>query len=183
MVCLLAISGSLRQSSSNTLLLQAAKALAPEGVEITLYHGIGDLPHFNPDLDEMQIAAVQEFRNQIAHADGLLISSPEYAHGMPGTLKNALDWLVSGEEFIGKPVTFFNASPQASYILAALTETITVMSGQIVTEAILTVPLRGTKRDTADIVADEFLAGAVRAALATFARAIEAKSKLPGGEV
>src|SRR5262245_30526458 len=102
---LLGISGSLRAASSNTAALRAAALLSPEGVSVEIYDGIGDLPHFNPDLDEDEPPpAVARFRGLVGAADGLLISSPEYAHGMPGTMKNALDWLVASREIVGKPV-------------------------------------------------------------------------------
>src|SRR5690349_21363282 len=102
---ILAISGSLREGSSNTAVLQAAAALAPLGVEIILYDGLGRLPHFNPDLDgENAVAPVAEWRARLQSADGVLISSPEYAHGVPGSLKNALDWVVGSGEFVNKPV-------------------------------------------------------------------------------
>ncbi|WP_199320380.1 NAD(P)H-dependent oxidoreductase [Leptolyngbya sp. FACHB-261] len=93
---LLAISGSLRATSSNTTLLKAATTLAPENVEIRVYQGLGDLPHFDPDLDgpdldgEEALSPVRDFRAQLKVADGVLISSLEYAHGVPGVLKNAL---------------------------------------------------------------------------------------------
>jgi chromate reductase, NAD(P)H dehydrogenase (quinone) len=119
---ILAISGSLRQVSSNTTLLQAAISLSPADVEMRLYNGLGDLPHFNPDLEPTAPPAVTALQQQIAWCDGLLISSPEYAHGVPGVLKNALDWLVSGFEFIDKPIALFNASPHATHAQAALTE-------------------------------------------------------------
>ena len=91
----LAISGSLRSASANTAVLRAAVALAPDDVAIALYDGLAELPHFNPDLDgDVAPPSVADFRRQLAAADGILISSPEYAHGMPGVLKNALDWLV-----------------------------------------------------------------------------------------
>jgi chromate reductase, NAD(P)H dehydrogenase (quinone) len=170
---ILAISGSLRQASSNTTLLRAAVALAPPGVEMVLYEGLGDLPHFNPDLEPDEPASVQELRAWVKWADGLLISSPEYAHGVPGVLKNALDWLVSGEEFIGKPVALFQASPGGEYMLASLTETIRVMSGNLFPEASLTVSLRGKKIEAADVIADPEKASALRTALTAFAQAIE----------
>ncbi|HEX3070122.1 MAG TPA: NADPH-dependent FMN reductase [Thermoanaerobaculia bacterium] len=95
---IIAICGSLRSQSSNRALLQAAVKLAPEGMEITIYEGLAGLPHFNPDDDEEDTTPPQpvaELRALLAAADGILISSPEYAHGVPGSLKNALDWLVS----------------------------------------------------------------------------------------
>lgn len=69
---ILAISGSLRRVSSNTAMLQAAIALAPENVEMKLYGGLGDLPHFNPDLEPMEPSSVQDLRQQLRWSDGLI---------------------------------------------------------------------------------------------------------------
>lgn len=170
---ILAIPGSLRAVSSNTALLRAAARLAPPGVKIAVYGGLGDLPHFNPDLEGSEPPPVIDFIARVREADGLLISSPEYAHGVPGAMKNALDWLVSDEEFMGKPVALFNASPLATYAQAALLETITVMSARVVAEACIAVPVSGKKLDEAGIAAHPEIAGTVRAALEAFARAIE----------
>ncbi|HEY6841914.1 MAG TPA: NADPH-dependent FMN reductase, partial [Chthoniobacterales bacterium] len=102
---ILAISGSLRSISSNTTVLRAAQLLARPGVEVILYEGLGALPHFNPDLDgDEPPQLVLELRSAVGLASGLLISSPEYAHGVPGSLKNALDWLVASVEFPNKAV-------------------------------------------------------------------------------
>jgi chromate reductase len=171
---ILAISGSLRAASSNTAALRAAALLAPEGVEVDVYGGLGDLPHFNPDLEDSEPPAVTDFRSRVREADGLLISSPEYAHGVPGVMKNALDWLVGGSEFIDMPVALINATPPATYSQASLTETLTVMSAHIVAEASISLPLRGRKLDAQGIAADPGLAEALRAAIAAFARAIPA---------
>jgi chromate reductase, NAD(P)H dehydrogenase (quinone) len=170
---ILAISGSLRQVSSNTTLLHAAIALSPPDVEMRLYQGLGDLPHFNPDLEPTAPPAVTNLKQQLAWCDGLLISSPEYAHGVPGVLKNALDWLVSGFEFIDKPIALFNASPHATHAQAALTEIVTVMSGRIVPEACIAVPLPGTKLDTEGIIADPEISSQIQTAIVTFVTAIE----------
>src|SRR3954470_24143764 len=92
---ILGISGSLRTGSSNTALLRAARVMLPEAVEFTLFDGLGEIPAFNPDIaDEATPASVVALRKQVIAADGVLFSSPEYAHGVPGSLKNALDWLV-----------------------------------------------------------------------------------------
>ncbi len=170
---LLAIPGSLRAVSSNAALLRAAARLAPPGVEIALYEGLGDLPHFNPDLEGHEPPAVIDLIARVRAADGLLISSPEYAHGVPGAMKNALDWLVGDEEFAGKPVALFNASPLATHAQASLLETVTVMSARVVAEAFIAVPVSGKKLDEAGIVAHPEIAGTVRAALEAFARAIQ----------
>ena len=130
----LAIPGSLRATSSNAALLRAAGRVAPAGTVLTLYDGLASLPHFSPDLDVEPIPpAVAALRAQIGAVDALAISSPEYAHGMPGSLKNALDWLVSAAEPIGKPVLLVSASPGgAAHAHAQLLEVLRTMSMQVV---------------------------------------------------
>jgi chromate reductase, NAD(P)H dehydrogenase (quinone) len=108
---ILAISGSLRANSSNTAILQAVIGLAPDGVSISMYEGIGSLPHFNPETDNSELAAVNDWRRQLQEADGVIFCTPEYAHGVPGVLKNALDWIVSSGEFMNKPTAVISASP------------------------------------------------------------------------
>lgn len=179
-VHILAIAGSLRKVSSNTSLLQAAIALSPEGVEMRLYGGLGDLPHFNPDLESMELPAVEDLRRQLVWADGLIISCPEYAHGVPGVLKNALDWLVGGEEFAGKPIALFNASPRAIHAQASLTEIVTTMAGRVVAEGSITVSLLGRNLDAAGIVADVEMAGQVRGAIVGFVGAIAGGARIDG---
>jgi chromate reductase, NAD(P)H dehydrogenase (quinone) len=172
-VRILAISGSLRQVSSNTALIHAAIALSPANVEMKLYGGLNDLPHFNPDLEPMEPPSVTDLRVQVKWSDGLIISSPEYAHGIPGVLKNALDWLVSGEEFVGKPIALFNASPRAIHAQASLTEIVSTMAGRIVPEASITVSLLGKKLDAAGIVADQEISDELETAIVSFANTIE----------
>lgn len=163
---IVAISGSLRARSSNTELLRASMQLAPAGVEVEIYGGIGELPHFNPDVEESgPPPIVAELRQLLGRAEAVLISSPEYAHGVPGTMKNALDWLVGAGELVGKPVAVINASSNAKHAYASLIETLTVMSWRVVHEACITVQLAGKKLDANGIASDEEIGGAVRAAL------------------
>ena len=133
---IVAICGSLRAQSSNRALLQAAVKLAPEGMEVTIYESLDRLPHFNPDDDEEGTTPpppVTELRSLLAAADGILISSPEYAHGVPGSLKNALDWLVSDGALVDKPIALINASPVGGqYAQASLVETLTTMNWRVV---------------------------------------------------
>jgi chromate reductase len=178
---ILAISGSLRAASTNSALLRAAALLAPAGVEIELYKDLGGLPHFNPDLEDAEPPAVTGLRARVREAGGLLFAVPEYAHGVPGALKNLLDWLVGGEEFIDKPVALFNASPRATHAQASLRETIRTMSGHIVEEASIPVPLLGKVLDPEAIAADPELSVMLRGALAAFARAIESLPRLDLG--
>ncbi|HEX6535013.1 MAG TPA: NADPH-dependent FMN reductase [Gemmatimonadaceae bacterium] len=170
---ILAISGSLRAASSNTAVVRAAAALAPAGVDVEIYDGLGALPHFNPDLDvEPLPSEVAELREAVARADALLISSPEYAHGVPGSLKNALDWLVSGVEIVHKPVALINASSRAAHAYASLTETLRTMSTVVVPDASVTLPLGPSQRGDAAILEDPMLAATLRLAIASLTRAV-----------
>ena len=173
MIRLLALSGSLRAASSNAALLGAAALLAPESVAVAFYEDIGALPHFNPDLEAENLPdVVATFRARIGAADGLLISCPEYARGIPGSFKNALDWLVGSFEFPGKPVALFNASPRAGDAQAALRLGLQTMSARLVEEAGLTLPLLAKGLDAGAIAADPDLAASIKAALAALAAAI-----------
>ncbi len=131
----LALSGSLRKASLNTAMLEMAADCAPAGLHIKLYPGLGALPLFNPDLEVQEPLSVAQLRHEIGSADALLIASPEYAHGVSGVMKNALDWMVASGVFVSKPVVLWNASPRASHALAALRETLTVMSARLIDEA------------------------------------------------
>src|SRR5580765_6773221 len=156
---IIGISGSLRAGSSNTAVLRAAARLAPAGVDIVLFDGIAGLPFFNPDLDNDQApSAVAAFRALIGSADGILISSPEYARGVAGVMKNALDWLVGSFEFPDKPVALINTSPRAVHAMAALTLTLETMSARLVREAFVTLPLLGGANDETSIAANDELA-------------------------
>jgi chromate reductase, NAD(P)H dehydrogenase (quinone) len=175
---ILAISGSLRAASSNTAVLRAAARLAPQGVEVVLFDGIAGLPFFNPDLDDERLPApAAAFRALIGEASGVLISSPEYARGVAGVMKNALDWLVASLEFPGKPVALINTSPRATHALAALTLTLETMSARLIPDASITLPLLGRANDAASILADEQLADPLRRAIASFASAILASNE------
>jgi chromate reductase len=133
-VKVLAIPGSLRATSSNAALVRAAARVAPPGLDILLYEGLGALPHFSPDLDADPLPMpVRDLRARIGAADALFISSPEYAHGMPGSLKNALDWLVSALEALDKPVLLVSASPGgAAHAHAQLIEVLRTMNLRLV---------------------------------------------------
>lgn len=177
---LLGISGSLRAASTNTAALRAASLLAPAGCVILLSDAPGLLPPFNADRDGDQLPlSVAAFRAEIAAADGLLIASPEYAHGVSGVLKNALDWLVAGSEFPEKPVALINCSPRATLAQAQLRETLLTMAGRVIDDAAVTLPLLGRDLDAAAIAADPALASPLQAALDRFAAAIVAGGKEP----
>jgi chromate reductase len=125
-------------------LLRAVVRVAPGDAEVVLYEGVGALPHFNPDLDgegSEPPQAVRELRELLIGADAIVISSPEYAHGVPGAFKNLLDWLVSTGELVGKPVALLNASPSGgAYAQSALLETLRTMNWRVIDEASLLEP-------------------------------------------
>ncbi len=162
---ILAISGSLRAASINSGLLRAACRLAPPDVEIHLFTHLGELPLFNPDLEANPPSSVSQFRQQVAASDALLIASPEYAHGMTGAIKNALDWLVSFEPFAYKPVAVLNASPRAHHADAALREVLKTMAANIIEPASITIPLLGANLDENGMLESPTVAGAIREAI------------------
>jgi len=168
-VNILALSGSLRAESTNARLLRAAALLAPPGAADFVYYDqqIGGLPHFSPDLDNdgtIPPAPVAEFRKLLAQADAILICCPEYAHGVPGAFKNALDWIVSSGEFTDKPVALIMASAGgAEQARAALSPTLKVMGANLVFERSLV--MRRNHLDAAGNITDATMAGIVKDAL------------------
>jgi len=167
----LAISGSLRDASTNSALVRAAAQLAPPGVQVAIYGELDQLPPFNPDLDTdtppMPVAA---FRTALKSADAVLLSSPEYAHGVPGVLKNGLDWVVGSGELVEKPIALLNASSRATRAWSSLVETLSVMSARVIREASVTVALNGTGLDAEGIASDPQMAAVLKSALRRLAR-------------
>ena len=171
-VHVLGISGSLRSASSNSALVRASVRLAPVGVELSIYRELADIPPFNPDLDTEAVpAAVSRFRAALHASDAVLISSPEYAHGVSGVLKNALDWLVSSGELIDKPIAVINTSARATHAHASLCETLVTMSGRVIEDASITIPVAGTAFDANGSLSDARLSTSLRSAIEVLARA------------
>ena len=171
----LAISGSLRTASSNSALVQALTTLAAEMAHVSVYVGLSELPPFNPDHDgDDTPLPVQDFRAALQSCDALVISSPEYAHGVPGVLKNALDWIVGSGELIDKPIAVINASARATHADAALRETLTTMSARVSESASVTIPLEGSGRDANGIVEDPLLSQLLQASVAALAQVVRA---------
>jgi len=108
---ILAIPGSLRSASWNRQLLRAAREHAPDGMDIRLYDDLASIPPFNEDLEtDGGPQSVRALHRDVAGADGLLISTPEYNWSIPGVLKNAIDWLSRDEVLAGKPVAIMGVT-------------------------------------------------------------------------
>jgi NAD(P)H-dependent FMN reductase len=156
-VRILAMSGSLRRGSTNTAALEALARLAPEGVKVLLYRDLVNLPPFNPDgdiEDKPKPEPVVTLCALVDASDGLVIAAPEYAHGVPGALKNALDWLVASETFAGKPTALINTAPRAFHAQASLREILSTMAARLIPEAFVSISLTGKAVSADDILAD-----------------------------
>jgi chromate reductase len=149
--------------------------MAPPGLEIALYSQLAELPHFNPDLDiEPAPLPVLHFRAACARSQAVVISTPEYAHGVPGTLKNALDWVVRSGELYEKPIILINPSARSANAQAALTEILKTMGARIITEACVTLQPSGPL-SSAEILAATHLSTPLRASIDTVLRSVESK--------
>jgi len=146
---ILAISGSTRQLSTNTALLRAFQALAPADIAIDVFDRIGEFPVFSPDLEGPNTPdSVVRFIEKISVSDGLIISSPEYVRSIPGGLKNAIDWLVSGEAVIGKPIALAHASHRGDDMLAALRTVLSTVSSHFSESIFFRLPVMKHVPDT-----------------------------------
>src|SRR5215469_9712203 len=179
----LALAGSLRASSINAAFCRAASRLAPSGLHITVCDALGSVPLFNPDLESDPPRSVVLLREAVAATDALLIASPEYAHGISGVLKNALDWLVSYEGFVGMPVAVINTSPRAHHAHDSLLEVLKTMSAVSVREASISMPLLGTCITEAQMLGTPAVAQQIRDALvalkASLQRAVQPDPSFP----
>jgi len=167
---IVALPGSLRRGSVNRALLQAAQLLAPWNTTVRLFDGIGALPLFSPDLESAVPPGPAELRSVLVASDAILIACPEYAHGVPGAFKNALDWVVGCADLPSKPVGLLNAALRAEHAQAALAEIIATMNHQLIQEACLRIPI-SKDMDASAIVRDEQLAARLSSALSALAAA------------
>jgi NAD(P)H-dependent FMN reductase len=162
---ILLISGSTRSGSTNTAVLRTASAVAPAGVmTTTLFEGLADLPHFNPDDDKEPLhPAVAALRAEIGRCDAVLFSTPEYAGALPGSFKNLLDWAVGGGEIYRKPVAWINASSMptgAADAHASLNKVLGYLAVDLVAAACVRIPVaRGCIGEDGLIADEEIRAG------------------------
>ena len=177
---ILAISGSLRSNSSNTNILRMIATLVPENVDVILYEGLAGLPHFNPVLDEENSSQpVKEFRHLLSTVNGVIICTPEYAFGVPGSLKNALDWTVSSGEFTNKPVGIITASLGGEKGHAALLQIFTALSSKINDGATVLIPFIRTKLNEKGEVSDPVTIQSIHSVLNALLASIEKQILFP----
>ena len=140
-------------------MLRAYERLAPD-LEFTHYDRVAALPHFNPDLDgdgTVLPAEVSKLRTSVNRADVMVVSTPEYVHALPGSFKNALDWLVSDPMFAGKRVAILHVDRGSSWALASLQEVLRTMNARILDTAFVALPLGTNLVDEAAILARDDL--------------------------
>ncbi len=170
MTNLLAFSGSPR-AGTVAQLLQTAAALVPAGVAVSFYDGLLGLPLFDPALVAPGLAlppAVAALHQCLATADAVLVATPEYAYGVPGSLKNALDWLVAAGSLYGKPTGALSASPSAEggrRALASLLATLEALGAAVPPGAVLAVPQVRARLAAAGQPVDPVLMHELRAVL------------------
>lgn len=133
---ILGLCGSLREKSLNRLALSALQTKVPD---LIIWNGIGQLPLFNPDIELNPNEVVNDYRAHLRRARAVVIATPEYAHGVTGVMKNALDWVVGTGEFMQKPTLVVNCSCSATLANLAIRETLTVMEAEVIP---LSFPLR-----------------------------------------
>ena len=176
---ILLVSGSLRAGSVNSAVVHTAQALVPAGVIATVYTGLGDLPHFNPDDDREPLPeSVVDLRAQLAMASAVVFSTPEYAGSLPGSFKNLLDWTVGGGLY-DKPVSWVNASSApgaAEGAHQALRAVLTFTGTDLVEAACVRVPVRRDFVGTDGIIGEREVRAAIGQALAVL---VEHVSKRP----
>jgi NAD(P)H-dependent FMN reductase len=128
----LGVCGSLRKASLNHLFLRSMSLLCPDNINFSIYPNLGSIPLFNADDTDASIPRVTHWRSALANADLVMIATPEYAHGVTGVIKNALDWIVSSGELENKLVAFPNISVRAETGQSHLMQTLQVMGCQII---------------------------------------------------
>lgn len=177
---IIAIPGSTRIHSTHLNFIKAIAELADDKFDIIIFDGIATLPHFNPDLDNNDPPQeITGFRNQLRNADGILICTPEYAMGVPGTLKNAIDWTVSSMEFSHKPTALITASSMGQKGHASLLETLKIIEAKITVETQLLVSYAKTKISREHKITDEKTLIEIKALIEAFNKILEA---IPGIE-
>ena len=170
---ILAICGSTRKTSSNLNLINSIIDLTLHRFEVSIFEGLDCIPHFNPDLDnDTPPEMVKDFRKQLKEADGILICTPEYAMGVPGTLKNAIDWTVSSCEFSHKPVALITASSLGENAHESLLKTLKIIESNITDQTQLVISYVKTKVSKDNTIIDSNTLAQVNSVMNSFEQLI-----------
>ena len=182
---ILAISGSARKASTNTALLRAMGKLAPVGVELLIIHDLNALPIFSPDTEGEQTPnIVCEFLEAVSVADGIIISSPEYVRAIPGGLKNAIDWMVSRFEIVGKPIALVHASHRGDDMLASLRRVLSTVSTNFLENLFFRIPLIGkSPQEIVELLSQSEYESQITSFLRNFVAALQLIENTPGTPV
>jgi chromate reductase len=154
-VRILGLSGSLQRHSSNAALLDVARSIGGEDRELVVFGDLANVPNFNPDIDH-EPPVITAFRALLATSDGVLIATPEYAHGLPGSLKNLLDWMVGTGDLYEKNVVILSGAPAAErglHARADLERTLRAQGAFVLRSETVVVPtrIRGAEGDDPEI--------------------------------
>jgi chromate reductase len=157
---IIGISGSLRTDSSATKILKEAGGLFPAGVVFDIYSQLEEIPAFNDSNTIPPV--VNNFIELISTADGIFFCIPEYAFGVPGALKNALDWTVSSTAFTDKPVALITAASSGDKAHAALLLTLSALGTKMAAGNSLLIPFIRTKINAEGKVTDQALLNVIQ---------------------
>ena len=177
---ILAISGSTKRPSSNESILKFIAASFQDQLEVEIYPGIEQLPHFNPDVDrEDPPVVVQDFRRQIEAADGVIICTPEYVFSLPGSLKNAIEWTVSTTLFSNKPVAIIVAAASGEKAFESLDLIMTTIEARIAEGARLLIRGVKGKVQPEGVIHDPTTARSIRAVVESLLHSIAEEHSVP----
>ena len=147
--------------------------------QVSVFSELGALPHYNSDLDKAEgPAPVTRWRAALANADGIVICTPEYAFGIPGVLKNALDWIASSGELLNKPVLAISASPGytgGDKAHASLLLTLSALAAQVISSGSISISAVQQKLNEQQQIIDPALAATLASGLHDLQQMIENK--------
>jgi len=171
---ILAISGSLRAKSTNLTIIENIAEMFRERLKVTIYEGLANLPHFNPDLEaSAPIEEVADFRRRVREADGVLICTPEYVFSIPGALKNALEWTVGTSDFAGVPVALITASSLGEKTHESLFLVLKTIEARLTENTALLISGARTKVNSEGRLADAPTVEAINSLIESFLRLID----------
>jgi chromate reductase len=168
MMKILAIPGSLRSDSSSSQILRNIHALLPSNIQFEVYNGVGTLPHFNDAAEPSP--EILEFRKKVKEANGVIICTPEYAFGIPGSLKNALDWTVGTGEFVDKPVALITAASHGLKAHAAMLLVLQAISANVISDSSMVISFVRAKLDEQGNVKDADTLEGLKSAMKVFTK-------------